>query len=156
MALLEDPLLTNLDADEVRSPTMDDYYGVDIEILRVLAQSLNFRPRLVEPTDRLAYGYKKERRKKSGRSTVDDDDDTSFTGALGDLLSNRTDMILNGFFIKNYGSRRLRFTVGLYSDRLCFVVRAAEMVMQICIRSQNASCLHVFISRGSYQTCGCS
>lgn len=52
----------------------------------------------------------------------------TFTGALGDLLSGRTDLIMNTFFIKDYGSDRLRFTVQVYVDRLCIVVRAAELV----------------------------
>lgn len=60
------------------------------------------------------------------------DTDDSFTGALGDLLAHRTDIIANAYFIKDYGSSEVRFTSALYMDRLCIVVRAAELVW-ICI-----------------------
>lgn len=50
-----------------------------------------------------------------------------FTGALGDLLAGRTDIIGNMFFQRDYGSRRLRFTAAIFVDRLCIVMRAAEL-----------------------------
>lgn len=81
-------------------------------------------------------------------------DADTFTGALGDLLARRTDIIANPFFIKDYGSSELRFTSALYMDRLCIVVRAAEMVwIHICgdiYLMKMYNCISVSVSTKSY------
>lgn len=52
----------------------------------------------------------------------------TYTGSLGDLLSRRVDIIMNAFFIKDYGTPEFEFTAAVYFDRLCFIVRASALV----------------------------
>lgn len=52
----------------------------------------------------------------------------SFNGALGDVLYKRTEFIVNAIFIKDYETRDLEFSTYVYHDKLCVVVRSADMV----------------------------
>lgn len=119
------------------------YYAIDLQFLNTLAEYMDFQTRLVSPADGLDYGYMvsgggggTDRRCGDSRSDtnasmdsfVAQEEDGTFTGALGDLLAHRTDIIANAFFIKDYGSDELRFSSALAIDRLCIVVRTAERV----------------------------
>uniref|UniRef100_A0A182PVA5 DNA polymerase subunit gamma-1 n=1 Tax=Anopheles epiroticus TaxID=199890 RepID=A0A182PVA5_9DIPT len=52
----------------------------------------------------------------------------SFTGALGRLIRREVDIVFTGFFIKDYFTREIDFTAGLYSDAVCCLVRKASRI----------------------------
>lgn len=56
-----------------------------------------------------------------------------FLGALGDLLYQRTEFIMNAFFIKDYETRDLQFTSAVYGDEMCVVVRSADLVHKFAL-----------------------
>lgn len=58
-----------------------------------------------------------------------------YTGALGDLLYQRTEFIMNAFFIKDYETRDLQFTSAVYGDEMCVVVRTADLVNKFTLIS---------------------
>lgn len=59
----------------------------------------------------------------------------SYAGALGDLLYQRTEFIMNAFFIKDYETRDLQFTSAVYGDEMCVVVRTADLVHKFSLIS---------------------
>lgn len=52
----------------------------------------------------------------------------SFSGAIGEIITNQTDISLTGFFIKDYLTRDVEFTTAVYSDKLCCYVPKASRV----------------------------
>uniref|UniRef100_A0A182SE50 Ionotropic glutamate receptor L-glutamate and glycine-binding domain-containing protein n=1 Tax=Anopheles maculatus TaxID=74869 RepID=A0A182SE50_9DIPT len=52
----------------------------------------------------------------------------SFTGALGRLIRREVDIVFTGFFIKDYTTREIEFTAGLYSDAVCCLVKKASRI----------------------------
>lgn len=55
-------------------------------------------------------------------------DNGTFVGTLGDLLYNRADLCVNGFFVKDYESERLLFTTSILDDKICVAVKTPELV----------------------------
>lgn len=52
----------------------------------------------------------------------------SYTGAIGEIITNQSDISLTGFFIKDYLTRKIEFTSAVYSDKLCCYVPKASRV----------------------------
>lgn len=52
----------------------------------------------------------------------------TFTGALGRLLTNQSDLGLSLFFIRDYGTTGIDFTTPIYQDQLCVVVQKAHKI----------------------------
>lgn len=51
-----------------------------------------------------------------------------FNGALGDVIYGRTEFTMNAFFVKDYETRDLEFSTAVNDDKLCVVVRSADLV----------------------------
>lgn len=92
------------------------YHGIDPDILNIVAKAMNFVPILQAPADGERYGYQQENGK--------------FTGALGDILNNRSVFVANGMFIKDYKSSDLEFTTPILFDQLCLAVPKSEQIPQ--------------------------
>ncbi|GAB0090490.1 uncharacterized protein DMENIID0001_052260 [Sergentomyia squamirostris] len=92
----------------------DAYFGLDIEVLKELSRQLNFTPLIAPSSDSMDYGWMEP--------------NGSFNGALGDVLYKRADFIMNGLFIKDYGTQQLEFSTTVDNDKLCIVVRTADLV----------------------------
>ncbi|XP_058447623.1 uncharacterized protein LOC131428001 [Malaya genurostris] len=52
----------------------------------------------------------------------------SFNGVIGRLTRRESDVTFIGFFIKDYFSRDVEFTAGVYTDELCCLVKKASRV----------------------------
>lgn len=52
----------------------------------------------------------------------------TFTGAIGRLLTNESDLCLSTFFIRDYGIAGIDFTTPIYQDQLCVVVQKADII----------------------------
>uniref|UniRef100_A0A182QPN2 Ionotropic glutamate receptor L-glutamate and glycine-binding domain-containing protein n=1 Tax=Anopheles farauti TaxID=69004 RepID=A0A182QPN2_9DIPT len=89
------------------------YTGVDVTARNVFCQALNASV-LDVPADRDLFGD----RQPNG----------SFTGALGRLIRRDVDIVFTGFFVKDYSTRAIDFTAGLYSDAVCCLVRKARRI----------------------------
>jgi hypothetical protein len=88
------------------------YTGTDAFVLYSLARYLNFTPVIRQPSDGQEYGYAT----KNG----------TLLGAIGDVVYERTDISMNGIFIKPYGSDKILFTHNAYSDQVCIIVPKAK------------------------------
>uniref|UniRef100_A0A182N1E0 DNA polymerase subunit gamma-1 n=1 Tax=Anopheles dirus TaxID=7168 RepID=A0A182N1E0_9DIPT len=90
-----------------------EYTGADVTARDVFCQALNATVIHV-PADRDLFGD----RQPNG----------SFTGALGRLTRREVDIVFTGFFVKEYYTREVDFTAGLYSDAVCCLVRKARRI----------------------------
>lgn len=54
----------------------------------------------------------------------------TFTGCLGRIVYKQSDLVAIGFFIKDYLTEELEFTVGIYPDELCCVTKKAQRIPQ--------------------------
>jgi hypothetical protein len=88
--------------------------GFDGEILNLLEESLNFRAVFTPKSDDEEYGF----RDKNG----------TFHGSLGDLVYHRSDISLNGVFLKDYKSKEIVFTVTIQFDKLCVAVPSSRPI----------------------------
>lgn len=52
----------------------------------------------------------------------------SFTGVLKRLINRESDIVVTGYFIKDYYSNQIDFTVAAYSDQLCCYVQKAGRI----------------------------
>ncbi|XP_061397568.1 uncharacterized protein LOC133333269 [Musca vetustissima] len=52
----------------------------------------------------------------------------SYNGAIGSILDHSVDICFTGFFIKDYLTRDIEFSVAMYGDQLCIYTRKAERV----------------------------
>ena len=57
----------------------------------------------------------------------------SLTGTLKTLQQRTSDLGFTGYFIKDYNTRDVDFTSGVYSDSLCVVVKKAERIPQFLL-----------------------
>ncbi|XP_062539174.1 uncharacterized protein LOC134207475 [Armigeres subalbatus] len=90
-----------------------DFVGADLEAGRAFTDAMNFAPTLLPP-DKEGFGYKLP--------------NGSFNGVIGRLLRRESDIAFVGFFIKDYFSRDIEFTTGIYTDELCCLVKKASRV----------------------------
>jgi hypothetical protein len=91
-----------------------NYTGMDASLLYSLANYLNFTPVIRHTSDGKKYGYATE--------------DCTFTGAIGDIVYGKADILMNGVFIKLYGSDKILFTHSAYSDKMCVIVPKASRI----------------------------
>ncbi|XP_054747614.1 uncharacterized protein LOC129253325 [Anastrepha obliqua] len=89
--------------------------GADSKVAELLAQKMNFTMDLQWP-DNDFFGA----RTKNG----------SYSGAIGRMVRFETDIILTGFFIKDYLTRKLAFSAPVYMDELCCYVKKASRIPQ--------------------------
>ncbi|XP_019847862.2 uncharacterized protein LOC105231923 [Bactrocera dorsalis] len=89
--------------------------GADAKVAYLLASKMNFTMDLQWPDDGF-FGT----RSKNG----------SYNGALGRMIRFETDIILAGFFIKDYLTRDIDFTSAVYTDELCCYVKKASRIPQ--------------------------
>ncbi|XP_053678145.1 uncharacterized protein LOC128728542 [Anopheles nili] len=100
----------------VYSNPIDDgplYHGADVTARDVFSRALNVTV-LHVPADRHLFGD----RLPNG----------SFSGALGRLIRREVDIVFTGFFIKDYATRDVDFTPGVYSDAVCCLVKKASRI----------------------------
>lgn len=57
--------------------------------------------------------------------------DGKFNGALGDVIYKRTEFTMNNFFVKDYETRLLEFSSSVFDDKLCIIVRTADLVRRL-------------------------
>lgn len=57
----------------------------------------------------------------------------SLSGTLKTLQQRTSDLGVTGYFIKDYNTRDVDFTCGVYSDSLCVVVKKAERIPQFLL-----------------------
>lgn len=137
------------------STSPDIYFGADVEILKLFAsRKINFTPHVINPSDKQYYGFRvihlNEIILLSKLFLIFilvffpsfmyhlyifamiyfqwQQENGSYAGALGDLLYQRTEFIMNAFFIKDYETRDLQFTSAVYNDEMCvgkylFIIR---------------------------------
>ncbi|XP_039947517.1 uncharacterized protein LOC126750837 isoform X2 [Bactrocera neohumeralis] len=89
--------------------------GADAKVAYLLASKMNFTMDLQWP-DAGFFGT----RSKNG----------SYNGALGRMIRFEMDIILAGFFIKDYLTRDIGFTSPVYTDELCCYVKKASRIPQ--------------------------
>lgn len=91
-----------------------EYVGIDINLLKVIADYSNLTAVVVLPTDEDQYGFKLP--------------NGTYTGALGKLLSGEIDYINVNFFIKDYLTIDIEFSASITADNLCVIMRKAEKI----------------------------
>uniref|UniRef100_A0A182YH92 Ionotropic glutamate receptor L-glutamate and glycine-binding domain-containing protein n=1 Tax=Anopheles stephensi TaxID=30069 RepID=A0A182YH92_ANOST len=91
---------------------LDGVFGADVEALRELTCRMNFTPRVHHT--RANFGFKMA--------------NGTFTGVLGRLMSRESWLSMNVYFLKDYETRELQFSAGIYQDSLCVFVQAAGML----------------------------
>ncbi|KAL5277201.1 hypothetical protein ACFFRR_002430 [Megaselia abdita] len=87
--------------------------GPDGKVAQTLKERMNFTMLFNEPNKDF-FGYRLS--------------NESFSGAIGEVITNQTDISLTGFFIKDYLTRNMDFTAAVYSDKLCCYVPKASRV----------------------------
>nr|XP_019562906.2 uncharacterized protein LOC109431157 [Aedes albopictus] len=90
-----------------------NFIGADIEVGKVFIEAMNFTPTYLPP-DKDQFGFKLP--------------NGSFNGVIGRLIRHESDITFVGFFIKDYFSRDIEFTTGIYTDELCCLVKKASRV----------------------------
>ncbi|EAT39903.1 AAEL008332-PA [Aedes aegypti] len=90
-----------------------DFEGADMEVSRVFTEVMNFTADYLPP-DKDNFGVQLP--------------NGSFNGVIGRLSRHESDVAYVGFFIKDYFSRDIEFTNGIYTDELCCVVKKASRV----------------------------
>ncbi|XP_058448671.1 uncharacterized protein LOC131428640 [Malaya genurostris] len=96
-----------------KNGTKSELRGPDVVASQVFAKRLNFTA-IRLPPDKDNFGV----RLPNG----------SFNGAVGRLIRHESDIAFVGFFIKDYFSRDIEFTTGVYADELCCLVKKASRV----------------------------
>uniref|UniRef100_A0A182T7J6 Receptor ligand binding region domain-containing protein n=1 Tax=Anopheles maculatus TaxID=74869 RepID=A0A182T7J6_9DIPT len=91
---------------------LDNLFGADVEALRELSTRMNFTPRVHYM--RANFGFKMA--------------NGTFTAVLGRLMSRDSWFSMNVYFLKDYETRELQFSAGIYQDSLCVFIQAAGMV----------------------------
>ncbi|XP_021937038.1 uncharacterized protein LOC110838290 [Zootermopsis nevadensis] len=69
----------------------------DGRVLNIIAKYMNFTPVIIPPKQNEKIGYKLE--------------NGTFTGAMADLISRRTDIAVNEIYLKYYGTDEIEFTM---------------------------------------------
>ncbi|XP_065077553.1 uncharacterized protein LOC135700823 [Ochlerotatus camptorhynchus] len=92
--------------------------GADVEVSRVFTKILNFTANYLPP-DKDNFGTQLP--------------NGSFNGVIGRLSRHESDIAFVGFFIKDYFSRDVEFTTGIYTDELCCLVRKASRVPEYLV-----------------------
>uniref|UniRef100_A0A2Y9D4M1 Ionotropic glutamate receptor L-glutamate and glycine-binding domain-containing protein n=1 Tax=Stomoxys calcitrans TaxID=35570 RepID=A0A2Y9D4M1_STOCA len=87
--------------------------GLDGRVAEILQQRMNFTMNFMEP-DKDYFGE----RLPNG----------SYNGAIGSILDNSIDICFTGFFVKDYFTRDISFSVAMYEDNLCIYIRKAQRV----------------------------
>ncbi|GLV44094.1 Ionotropic receptor 100a [Carabus blaptoides fortunei] len=93
-----------------------DYYGVDSNLLSLLAKQMNFTKIIMEPRDNDTFGERMP--------------DNSFSGSLGTILSGESYMVCVGYFLKDYETRDAEFSASAMQDDLCVVTHKAKRIPQ--------------------------
>ncbi|KNC30647.1 hypothetical protein FF38_11698 [Lucilia cuprina] len=89
--------------------------GVDAKVAYLLEKLFNFNMQLQWPDDDF-FGARLE--------------NGSFNGALGRMIRNETDITMTGFFVKDYLTRDVHFSVSVYMDKLCCYVMKSKRIPQ--------------------------
>ncbi|CAD6992302.1 unnamed protein product [Ceratitis capitata] len=89
--------------------------GADGKVADLLANKMNFTMDLQWPDDAF-FGA----RSSNG----------SYNGAIGRIVRFETDLIITGFFIKDYLTRDIAFSSPVYMDELCCYVKKASRIPQ--------------------------
>ncbi|XP_075144773.1 uncharacterized protein LOC142219894 [Haematobia irritans] len=92
---------------------IDYVEGLDGRVADILEKQMNFTMHLLDPDpdyfgERLPNG--------------------SYNGAIGGIIDNTVDICLTGFFVKDYFTRDISFSVAMYEDQLCIYTRKAQRV----------------------------
>ncbi|XP_058811293.1 uncharacterized protein LOC131676188 [Topomyia yanbarensis] len=92
---------------------MSQFLGADVVVGEVFVKALNFTA-IYLPPDKDNFG-----------SLLPNG---SFNGVIGRLTRHESDITFIGYFIKDYFSRDVEFTSGVYTDELCCLVKKASRV----------------------------
>ncbi|KAG4074351.1 hypothetical protein HA402_008760 [Bradysia odoriphaga] len=88
------------------------FIGLNAEIIQILSAVMNFSIVYQDPHSIDGYALM----------------NGTFTGALGRLLTNKSDIGMTLFFIRDYGTTDIQFTTPIHQDQLCLVVRKAQRI----------------------------
>ncbi|XP_040575409.1 ionotropic receptor 21a-like isoform X1 [Lepeophtheirus salmonis] len=106
-SFLFQPYITAKKVDE--NGVITEYGGIETQILKQLSLSLDFKYNsIIPPTDGLKWGSELS--------------DGSFTGLIGDVMFERTDIAFAQFFITPSRMDRIDFTQPYDIDKVCFMV----------------------------------
>lgn len=92
------------------------YGGLEGFMLTEMAKYFNFTPLVSSPPDGKRYGNILE--------------NGSSTGSLGLVITRNVSIAMNGYFIKDYETEMIEFTVPFNNDNVCVVVPKAERIPQ--------------------------
>ncbi|CAO1388277.1 unnamed protein product [Diamesa serratosioi] len=98
--------------------TIEDFGGPDAEVAKFISEQMNTRMNIIE-NDGTKFGFKTA--------------NGSLSGTLKTLQQRTSDLGFTGYFIKDYNTRDVDFTCGVYSDSLCVVVKKAERIPQFLL-----------------------
>ncbi|KAJ9577807.1 hypothetical protein L9F63_005626 [Diploptera punctata] len=105
---------TNECFSKKRNKCIKKYKGVDAFIMYSLIEHLNFTPIFQTPLDGGDYGFLAE--------------DGFYTGSIADIVYGRSDMTMNGIFVKTYGTDSIVFTSTVYNDQVCVIVPKGKSI----------------------------
>lgn len=114
----------------------DHFTGPDGVTVDILEAKMNFTAVLQPPDKGDAFGSKLP--------------NGTFTGTLGHIIAQKSDLALTGFFIKDYLTRDIEFTSAIYGDELCLLSKKASRIPQyilplICFELDLWICLLITI-----------
>ncbi|XP_055842748.1 uncharacterized protein LOC129909700 [Episyrphus balteatus] len=89
--------------------------GADAEVAYAIEKVINCKLILQKPDDDF-FGYHLP--------------NGSYSGAIGKAIRYETDLILTGFFVKDYYADDMEFSVTVYTDKLCCYTSKAERIPQ--------------------------
>ncbi|XP_053699342.1 uncharacterized protein LOC128746318 [Sabethes cyaneus] len=95
-----------------------DLSGPDVVVSWVFAKRFNFTP-IRLPIDKDNFGV----RLANG----------TYNGAIGRLVRRESDVSFVGFFVKDYFTRDIEFTSGVYADEMCCLVKKSSRIPEYLV-----------------------
>ena len=92
------------------------YYGADVNVVQAMAQYLNFTITKAEKSNLNDDGFGSLQK------------DGSFSGAIGRILNHSSDIAFTTFFVKDYLTHDIEFTVAVHQDEMCVMVKKASKI----------------------------
>lgn len=64
----------------------------------------------------------------------------SFNGAIGSAINHQLDICMTGFFVKNYLTSEISFSVAVYDDKLCIYTQKAQRIPKSILPLFSVNC----------------
>ncbi|XKL68880.1 hypothetical protein PGB90_006649 [Kerria lacca] len=94
------------------------YIGANYRMMKIMSEKMNFTPVLLNSSDRKKFG---------------EYIDGKFTGGLGDIVYGKSDIAMNGYFIKDNSHHLYVYLVPINLDYVCIVVPKASPIPKYLI-----------------------